>query len=110
MHIDVPRVRGLVVVQGIGWNMSQFPRSSACIIVYSDYNAHCMKPWHHCHRFKREGPKELTPGYKANREPDLSCVGSIQPRIPASPPGNHTEGPAKQKGYPSSSDLRAAKS
>ena len=63
MHIGVPRVRGLVVVQGIGWNVSQFPRSSAQIIMHSE-----------CHDFKREGLRELTPGYKANREPtsDLS--------------------------------------
>lgn len=52
VHIGASRVWGLVVVQGIGWNMSHLPLSSARVIVHSNYNAHCMKPWHCCCHFK----------------------------------------------------------
>jgi hypothetical protein len=61
--------------QGIGWNMSQFSRSPACLIVHWEYGAwaQCTKPRHCCHLFKREENQGTGVKLrKANREPTVN--------------------------------------
>lgn len=104
VHIGASRVWGLVVVQGIGWNMSHLPLSSARVIVHSNYNAHCMKPWHCCCHFKardscKRRPREyigrpsaalLAPSHRAlasrPRNTDISPTHPIPEELPPTIP------------------------